>query len=136
MTDAELIAAAIAAVEVELSRALTPAETAQAEQRAGNALFLIRIRLGDDLTELNQKAIVIVLTEVLLGRIEATATSGLIEDSETIDDYTYRRKFSQATSRVNLLPEWWELLSPGRESGAFSTRPGFEPDRPPLDTWA
>ncbi len=113
MTDAELTAAAIVAVEAELGRTLTDTEQVQADQRVKNALIVIRIRLGADLTALDDDALVLVLGEILLGRIEASSTpSGVVEDSESVDDYTYRRKFSQTTSRVTLLPEWWDMLTP------------------------
>ena len=128
MTDAELTTTAIAAVEAELGRTLTSTETTQAEQRVKNALVLIRVRLGADLAGVDSDALVLVLGEILLGRIEAATPTGVVEDSESIDDYTFRRRYSQATSRVTILPEWWDLLAPARESGAFSTRPTFEPD--------
>lgn len=112
MTDAELTTAAVAAVEAEIGRTLTSTEETQSGQRAKNALVVIRARYGADLSGLNQDALVLVLTEILIGRIENAAPSGVTEDSETIDDYTYRRRFSQASSRVTLLPEWWELLAP------------------------
>jgi hypothetical protein len=123
MTDAELTAAAIAAVEAELGRTLTETETTQATQRVKNALVVIRVRHGADLSALDQDALVIVLAEVLHGRIESTVPAGVTEDSETIDDYTYRRRFSQASSRVTLLDEWWALLTPRRRGRAYSVMP-------------
>lgn len=122
MTDIELVLAALASAEAELGRTLTDTERRQYEHRAHNALVLIRGRLGADLTVLDQDALVYVLGEVLLAR--ARNPEGF--QSESIDDYTYRH--GAETRRVTILPEWWELLSPSRESGAFSTRPGFEPD--------
>ena len=125
MTDAELTSAAIAALEAELGRTLTDIETTQAAQRVNGALVVIRGRLGQDLAGVADDTLVYVLSEVLFAR--SRNPEGF--QSEAIDDYTYRH--GAETRRVMILPEWWELLSPSRESGAFSTRPGFEPDNPP-----
>lgn len=129
MTDAELTTAAIAALEAELGRTLTDVETAQAAQRVKGALVIIRGRLGVDLSTLDQDALVYVLSEVLLARTRNP--DGF--QSESIDDYTYRH--GTETRRVTILPEWWELLSPATQSGAFSTRPSFEPDGCRPDSW-
>ena len=122
MTDAELTTAAIAALEAELGRTLTEVETTQAAQRVKGALVVIRGRLGQDLSGIEDDTLVYVLGEILLAR--SRNPDGF--QSETIDDYTYRH--GNETRRVTILDEWWELLSPSIESAAFSTRPGFEPD--------
>lgn len=126
MTDVELTDAAIAALEAELGRTLTGPEIPQAEQRVKGALVVIRARLGNDLTLLNQAALVYVLSEILLAR--SRNPEGF--QSEQIDDYTYRH--GAETRRISILPEWWDLLTPLRESGAFSVRPSFVPDVPSL----
>lgn len=111
MTDEQLIAAAVASLEAELGRALTEVELAQAERRAAGALIVIRARLGQDLSGLDQDALVWVLSEVLIAR--ASNPEGF--QSEGIDDYTYR--YGSETRRVTILPEWWAALgvtSPGR----------------------
>lgn len=129
MTDADLTTAAIAALEAELGRTLTQVERTQAEQRIKGALVVIRSRLGAFLTGVDENALVYVLSEILLAR--SRNPEGFT--SESIDDYTYRH--STETRRVMILDEWWELLSPARESQAFSTRPGFETDVP-CDIWS
>lgn len=127
MTDADLTTAAIAAVVAELGRALTDIETAQATQRVKNALVVIRGRFGSDLSDLDEDALVYVLSEILLAR--SRNPDGF--QSETIDDYTYR--LPDETRRLTLLPEWWDLLTPLRESAVFSARPQFETDSPTSD---
>lgn len=117
MADTDLIAAAIAAVEAELGRTLTDTETAQATQRAKNALVVIRARLGADLPGVQDDALVYVLSEVLLAR--SRNPEGY--QSETIDDYTYRH--GAETRRVTILDEWWSLLRPRRRGKAFSVMP-------------
>lgn len=129
MTDAELTSAAIAATVAELGRTLTEVEVTQATQRVKNALVVIRGRLGQSLTGVEDASLVYVLGEVLLARLRNP--EGF--QSESIDDYTYR--FGSETRRVTILAEWWALLSPVGDSGAFSTRPGFEPDRGSCGPW-
>jgi len=131
MTDEELIAAAIDAFEAETGRTLTGAETTQATQRVKNALVIIRSRLGAALEGVDDDALVLVLSEILLAR--SRNPEGY--QSESVDDYTYRH--GSETQRITILPEWWELLSPTRESAAFSIRPGFEPDdASSVEAWA
>lgn len=108
-------------IETALGRTLTVAEQAQVSQWIADALMLIEVRLGDP-DDLNQSALDYVVREAVVARFRNP--EGF--QSESIDDYTYRH--GAETRRVTILPEWWELLSPSRESGAFSTRPGFEPD--------
>lgn len=122
MTDAELTAAAVAAVEADLGRTLTDTENAQATQRVKGALVLVRARLGSDLSTLNQDALAYVLSEVLLARLRNPEGY----QSETIDDYTYRH--GTETRYVSILPEWWSLLDPDASSSVFSARPSFAPD--------
>lgn len=130
MTDAELIAEAIAAFEAETGRTLDQPESVQATQRIRNALVVIRGRLGADLTGVSGDALVYVLSEVLLAR--SRNPEGYAE--EGIDDYRY--KLPSETQRITILADWWALLSPARNSGAFSTRPGFEPDTASVESWA
>lgn len=129
MTDAELTTAAIAALGAELGRTLTATEETQATQRVKNALVVIRGRLGQALTGVSDDNLVYVLSEVLLARTRNP--EGF--QSEQIDDYSYRH--GAETRRVSILDEWWDLLTPVRESGAFSVRPSFVPDTALLDPW-
>lgn len=81
----------------------------------------IKARLGD-ITALDQDVLKYVEVEAVATKMQNP--NGY--QSETIDDYTYR--FGTETRRVTILSEWWDLLRPATASGAFSTRPGFEPD--------
>lgn len=108
-------------IETALGRTLTAQEQAQATQWIADALMLIGVRLGDtDL--LDQQALDYVVREAVVAR--SRNPEGF--QSESIEDYTYRH--GAETRRVTILPEWWALLDPAAGSGAFSTRPGFEPD--------
>lgn len=115
-------------IETALGRPLSNAEHQQATQWIGDAELLIEVRLGD-LTLLNRSALDYVVREAVVARFRNPEGY----QSESIDDYTYRH--GTETRRVTILPEWWELLSPTRESGAFSTRPSFEADPAP-DVWS
>ena len=108
-------------IETALGRTLTVGEQAQATLWIADALMLIEVRLGDP-TQLLPTALDYVVREAVVARFRNP--DGF--QSETIDDYTYRH--GTETRRVTILPEWWDLLSPSRFSGAFSTRPTFEPD--------
>lgn len=86
----------------------------------------IKARLGD-IAELDQDVLKYVEVEAVATKLQNP--NGY--QSETIDDYTYR--FGTETRRVTILDEWWDLLRPATASEAFSTRPGFIPDRLCLD---
>lgn len=116
-------------IETALGRTLTVAEQAQASQWIADALLLIEARLGDT-TLLDQARLDYVVREAVVARFRNPEGY----QSESIDDYTYRH--GNETRRVTILPEWWDLLSPATQSGAFSTRPGFEPDATTDTGWA
>lgn len=108
-------------IETALGRTLTTSEEVQANQWIADALLLIGARLGDTAL-LDQQALDYVVREAVVARFRNPEGY----QSETIDDYTYRH--GNETRRVTILPEWWALLSPTGNRGAFSTRPTFEPD--------
>ena len=108
-------------IETALGRTLTAVEQPQATQWISDALLIIGARLGD-VASLDQPTLDYVVREAVAARFRNPEGY----QSETIDDYTYRH--GTETRRVTILPEWWELLSPSTQSGAFSTRPTFEPD--------
>ena len=122
------MAVTVSDIETALGRTLTSTEEAQAVQWIADALLLIGTRLGDT-TELDQNVLDYVVREATTARFRNP--DGY--QSETIDDYTYRH--GTETRRVTILPEWWDLLKPFRESAVFSARPQFETDTPtwPLD---
>lgn len=111
----------IADIETALSRSLSVAEQAQANQWIADALLLIGARLGD-VALLDQPRLDYVVREAVVARFRNP--EGF--QSESIDDYTYRH--GSETRRVTILAEWWDLLSPSRISAAFSTRPSFVVD--------
>lgn len=111
----------ISDIETALGRTLSSTEQAQATQWISDALLLIGARLGDT-TLLDQTNLDYVVREAVVARFRNP--DGY--QSETIDDYTYR--LPNETRRITILPEWWDLLSPDKVSGAFSTRPNFELD--------
>jgi myo-inositol catabolism protein IolC len=115
------VAVTITDIETALGRTLTATEQAQATQWIADALMLIEARLGDPAL-LDQTALDYVVREAVVSRFRNPEGY----QSESIDDYTYRHP--NETRRVTILPEWWELLAPLNQSGAFSTRPYFEPD--------
>lgn len=51
--------------------------------------------------------------------------------AEDIDDYRYRYNENTRRGELFLTDEEWAAITPVAASGAFSTRPGFEPDRGP-----
>lgn len=116
-------------VAVALGRPITePAEQAQVTYWLNAVELQVRARLGD----------VALLDQEVLRYVEVEAVATKMQNpngyqSETIDDYTYR--FGSETRNVTILDEWWELLRPTTRSDGFSTRPGFEPDRPCVDPW-
>lgn len=112
---------AVSDIETALGRTLSTSEQAQANQWIGDALLVIGARLGDTAL-LDQPTLDYVVREAVVARFRNP--DGY--QSETIDDYTYR--LPNETRRITILPEWWDLLSPASESGAFSTRPNFQLD--------
>lgn len=64
--------------------------------------------------------------------------AGITSITRTIDDGTLTtRREGTEDSGLDLTDEEWSYLLPnGGTPAAFSTRPGFEPDTPPVDlTW-
>lgn len=117
-------------IETALGRTLSESEQGQANQWIADALLLIEARLGD-LAEIDAARLDFVVREAVAARFRNPEGY----QSETIDDYTYRH--GTATQRVTILDEWWDLLTPLRESGVFSARPQFEVDTPTADLdWA
>ena len=61
---------------------------------------------------------------------------GIRRTDVAIDDGRISKDYTSGTGQVTILPEWWAILFPEAETGAFSTRPGFESDRAPLKDWS
>ena len=108
-------------VAVAIGRPISDAdEQAQVSYWLDGAEMQIIARLGP-IADFDEDIVRYVETEAVVAKI--SNPEGF--QSETIDDYTYRT--APETRRVTILDEWWALLT-GRDSAAFSTRPGFEPD--------
>jgi hypothetical protein len=114
-------------VAVALGRPITDqAEQDQVTYWLNAVELQIKARLGD----------IVDLDPAILKYVEVEAVATKMQNpngyqSETIDDYTYR--YGVETRRITILDEWWDLLRPSSTSGAFSTRPSFEPDSSPYD---
>lgn len=80
-------------------------------------------------------------SEALVADIEAAVVArkvlnpeGLRQVTRAIDDGSVTKTVDQMRSsgELALTDDEWGLLLPTADSGAFSTRPGFEPDASPL----
>ena len=109
-----------------LGRTLTSAETVQAEKWIASTLTIIATRLGDT-TLLDQDVLDLVVLEAVSLRMKNP--DGVTQREVAVDDGRVSTRWEKATGQINILPEWWELLTPVRESGAFTVRPSYEPDR-------
>lgn len=95
----------------------------------GDARRLIRVRaerLGVTLEDLDQEVVDAVVTLAVVAMARKPDDSTMVDVS--VDDGRVSRHYSSSTGRVTILDEWWLDLGLGGNSGAFSTRPGFEPD--------
>lgn len=102
----------------------------------GDATLLVRLRaesLGLTLEGLDPEALdrVVTLAVVAMARKPDDATTVDV----AIDDGRVSRRYESSTGRVGILDEWWGWLGLTTPSGAFSTRPGFDPDAVLLDPW-
>lgn len=132
--------ASIDDVSTRLGRPITdPLEVAQVTAWLEDVESIILRRIPDldaRVTAGNPPAATVV-------RVEANAVIRKIRNpdgkvSETIDDYTYRLGGDARRSDLFLTDDEWSEILPVVISGAFSTRPGFEPDRGgyvPLNAW-
>lgn len=101
-------------VAIAIGRPITEeTEQARVEYWLEVAELLIKTRLGV-VSALDQDAVKYVETEAVAARL--SNPEGY--QSETIDDYTYR--YGASTQQVTILPEWWQMLSPG-PTGTFYT---------------
>lgn len=84
-------------------------------------------RVGVDLSDIDPDRVdrVVELAVVAMARRPDDATTVDV----SVDDGRVLRSYQSSTGRVGILDEWWADLGLLDNSGAFSTRPGFEPDR-------
>lgn len=81
----------------------------------------------DDVRDLEIAAVIRKITNPL----------GLTSVTRTLDDgtVTTRREGTDDGDGLMLTEDEWEILLPATSAAAFSTRPGFEPDTAPADSW-
>lgn len=113
-----------AQIAVELGRT-TPdqasTEYAQWEQWIADALFLIGKRLGD-VTLLDQPTLDYVIRQAVSAHVRRPDDATQV--SVSVDDGSTSRTYRSSRGRVEILDEWWALLSPADTTGtAFSIRP-------------
>ena len=90
-------------------------------------------RLNVDPATLDPDDVAMVVREAVAAKVRNP--DGIRRTDLSLDDGRISKDYSSGTGQVTILPEWWALLFPGAESGAFSVRPSFEPDWPAGDPW-
>lgn len=93
------------------------AEYAQWTMWIADALLLIADRLGD-VTLLNQAKLDYVVREAVVTHVRRPDDVTQVEVA--VDDSRSSRTYRSSKGRVFILDEWWDLLSPNDESGAFT----------------
>ena len=113
-------------IAARLGRSLTTAEAAQVALWIGDAEYLIDARAErlERTVDLDVRDRVVALAVVEMARNPQNET----QVDVAIDDGRVSRRYSSSTGRVGITDEWWTWLGLLGEPGAFSTRPGFEPD--------
>lgn len=96
-------------------------------QWIGEAEMLIYDELGD-LALLDQTKLAYVIRSAVKAVAKHPDDATTVEIS--VDDGRVSKRYESGTGDVTILPRWWALLRPaGSDSGAFSVRPSFQPDR-------
>lgn len=113
-------------IETSLGRSLTDTELAQATQWVGDAELVIRVRLGD-LEELDADVLNYVVREAVVNKIERKKGDNASAVTVAVDDGSVTRRYEKLTASDFDL-DWWNMLMPGTNASAFSTRPSFEAD--------
>lgn len=88
-------------------------------------------RLHLTLADLNADDLREVVTEAVALKIKHPDAVRRLDVS--VDDARVGKEFSSSSGQVTILPEWWERLFPALDRTAWSTRPGFVPDRAPCE---
>lgn len=111
-------------IAVELGRTAPPAsdaEYAQWELWISDALMLINARLGD-LTALDQGRLDYVVRQAVAAHVRRPDDATQVAVS--VDDGSVSRTYRSSRGRVEIIDEWWALLSPADRTGkAFSISP-------------
>lgn len=104
-------------IETALGRApYSFAEALQWEMWIADALMLIESRLGDP-AELDQAKVDYVVREAVKAHI--LHPDDATQVSVSVDDASSSRTYRSGKGRVTILEEWWSLLSPAEDGGAF-----------------
>lgn len=106
---------------VSLGRdSLASIERAQFESWIDEALYLINRKVSET-TPPEQKDIDYVVRRAVL-EVADQPTPGVIQESVQVDDAAVTTRYAKAKRRVEILPEWWEILGvvDGKAGLAFS----------------
>lgn len=104
-------------IETVLGRAANSTnETLQWAMWIDDARLLISARLGD-LAELDQAKLDYVVREAVVAHIRHPDDATQV--SVSIDDASTSRTYRSGKGRVTILDEWWDLLAPETQGGAF-----------------
>lgn len=105
-------------IGVALGRAASSSEeTAQWEMWIDDARLLIEARLGD-LLELDEAKLDYVVREAVVTHVRHPDDATQV--SISIDDGSSARTYRSGKGRVTILDEWWDLLAPEVQGGAFT----------------
>lgn len=112
-------------IAVELGRA-TPApsstEFAQWEQWIADALYLIRKRPGLVFADLDPEDVDYVVRQAVAAHVRRPDDATQV--SVSVDDGSVAKTYRSSRGRVEILDEWWALLTPAEtRTRAFSIRP-------------
>ncbi|MGZ5422631.1 MAG: hypothetical protein ACXWDF_10705 [Aeromicrobium sp.] len=121
-------------IAVELGRTAPESaatEYAQWEQWIADALFLIGKRLGD-VTALDQPTVDYVVRQAVAMHVRRPDDATQVAVS--VDDGSVSRTYRSSRGRVEIIDDWWALLSPTDTTGkAFSITPS--PSTSPHMPW-
>lgn len=111
-------------IAIELGRTApdtTSSEYAQWEMWIADALMLISARLGD-VAELNQTHLDYVVRLAVAAHVRRPDDATQV--AVAVDDGSVSRTFRSSRGRVEIIDDWWALLSPTDTTGsAFSITP-------------
>lgn len=109
-------------VRIEVGRALTDAELAQATLWIESTRTIISHgrdgRSQIDLTALDQATLDMVVREAVADRIKHPDAAKQV--SISVDDAQVSRTYEASSGRIAILDEWWDMLFPKQSTGAFT----------------
>ena len=113
-------------IAVELGRtAPDPSDAAYSQWQTwiSDALFLIRKRLGP-IEDLDAETVDYVVRQAVTAHVRRPDDATQVVTS--VDDASSSRTYRSSRGRVEILDEWWAMLSPADNTAgrAFSIRPG------------